>query len=166
MSLLTWAAGVLGGLIVLGLVLAALITLWCDLHSAWEGGMMRSGRMAQLGVGLLVGLVMGTGARALTQVPTPPVGTEAVAAQNPAPVGPAEPSVPTLAEVDALLLDKLLLVDENLQLRVAALQEEIRRNRAEIQTHLRRLEQAGYTLTRDQAGTWRYETAPAKKETP
>ncbi len=85
------------------------------------------------------------------------------AAQAP-PLPTVQAAAPVLPEVEALRLDKAVLAYENQALRIQAAQAELKRQETELQATMRRLEQPGYTLTRDQAGAWVYTRAqPAAK---
>ena len=88
--------------------------------------------------------------------------TVAVLAQEAAKPDPT----PVVSEVVALKLDKLMLADENLQLKRQSLQAELTKLRADAQTLVKSLQQPGYTLGRNEAGQWVYtKAAPAEAPT-
>lgn len=112
-------------------------------------------------IGALVVALMLTGSAAAQEKPVvlPPgqVATGNILALKPE-------AVPLVSEIDALKLDKALLVEENLQLRIAQLQEQVTKNRADVQALIAALLKPGYDLGRNAAGAWVYtaKLAPVK----
>lgn len=95
----------------------------------------------------------------LCSVATPALAQDALKPGATAPVVAA----PVVSELDALKLDKLVLADENVRLRIAQAQQELSRLQSEAQAYVQTLQKPGYTLTRDERGAWVYVAA---KKTP
>lgn len=71
------------------------------------------------------------------------------------------PVPPTVSEVDALKLDKIVLADENLQMRIKQLQDALDKMREQAQTYVKTLDKPGYELRRnDKTGAWEYVAVP------
>lgn len=100
----------------------------------------------------------------LCSVATPALAQDALKPGATAPTA-TTPTVaaPVVSELDALKLDKLVLADENVRLRIAQAQQELSRLQSEAQAYVQTLQKPGYTLTRDERGAWVYVAA---KKTP
>ena len=71
-------------------------------------------------------------------------------------------ATPVISELEAAKLDKLILLIENLNLKITQMQSELSKVQAEAQTFAKTLTRPGYALTRTVSGEWAY----AKNDTP
>jgi len=82
----------------------------------------------------------------------------------PKPVEAAKVETPTMSELDALKLDKIVLSMENAQLQIVQLQTTLKEMQGQAQSFVQSLQKPGFNLTRNDKGAWVYMVAEKSAE--